>query len=167
MKSNVRFWIPWLVVPISVAVAIGCGGGGGGGGNPPPPGCTADTTDIGDGSGTILSGVVRNESGALVPNAIVQFYNAGGTLLKNALTSCTGAYSVNMSDIPARVSLQNASIQSVYYKQFQYSGVWYVTGTSTCRAPLSGLNIGGTNTLPTIYLQTKNTPPPPPPTGCL
>ncbi len=166
MNTYSRLWLPWIILPVSVAIAIGCGGGGTGGGGGGGGGCQADTTDIGDGSGTILSGVVRDENLNLVPNANVQIYTAGGTFIRNARTSCTGAYTVNMSQVPGRISVQGSSISSNYYQQFRFNSEWY-TLASNCRASLSGINVGGTNNLPTIYLQTRSGPPPPPPAGCL
>ena len=163
---NSRILIPLLIVPLAV-FALGCGGGGGngGGGGGGGGGCTVDTSDIGDGSGTIVQGVVRDQNLAAVPNAQVEFYTAGGTLLKRAKTSCTGNYAVQLSGVPARLSVQSSSIGG-YYKMFSYLGDWF-TLQSTCRAPLSGINVGGTTTLPPVYLQSQVGPPPPPPTGCL
>ena len=161
-----RFLIPWLILPIVFFATFGCGGGGGtGGGGGGGGGCLADTSDIGDGTGTIVQGVVRDQNLSNVANAQVEFYTAGGALIKRARTSCTGQFAVQLASVPARVSVQSSSL-SGYYRMFSFQGDWY-TLASDCRAPLSGINVGGTTNLPTIYVQSQNSPPPPPPTGCI
>lgn len=165
---NFRLILPWLVLPMTALTLLACGGGGGGGNGGGGGGgaCLDDTSDIGDGTGTIVQGVVRNQNLTGVANAQVEFYTSGGVLIKRGRTSCTGNFAVQLASLPARLSIQRTSIYPAHYGMFQYQGAWFTTATN-CRAPITGINVGGTTNLPTIYLSTASGPPPPPPTGCL
>jgi len=122
----------------------------------------------------LVTGLVRNENSTGVQSVLVQFYNAGGNLLGQAITGPTGQFRAN---VPSSAKSFTIGIESadpsiggetIYYRQFAYGGHDYLEGSPSCFTTLPALTSGGTTPLPNdIVLDARISGPPPPPTGCL
>ncbi len=152
-----------ISIATSVVLIIGCGGGGGGGG-------TNSNGSNGSTNGTTsgYSGrVVREDTLNGLANVKVQFKDAGGTILVTATTNSSGNFSIDVPSNAVRFHLQNSSLPTGYYKQFEYNSKRYTTLDTTCTAPLpTYVNGVRTPLLTSIVVSPQNLPPPPPPNGC-
>ena len=159
-SPRVRFSLFVILTLIVSLVVSGCGGGSGGNVIVPPPPV---------GNLATVSGIVRDNTTAVVANALVTIINPAGRNLQ-ARTASDGTFSIFNVPLATTHFLVNTPDASKFYDVVQYLSVTpYDTdpnrGGGACKLPLPTL-VAGQNNLPgTVIMFSAASGPPPPPAG--
>jgi hypothetical protein len=127
----------------------------------------SSTVNVLDGVATVTGRILRQGVTVGLPNVIVQFKNAGGTVLATATTNAFGYFSAAVPTTAVEFHIQNTSALNGYYKQYNYDGDRYTILDPGCNAPLPALTANTNSPLGSnITIPLASGPPPPPPSGC-
>jgi hypothetical protein len=125
------------------------------------------TVNVSQGQATVTGRVRRASSSLGIAGVVVEFRNAGGSVLATVTTPSSGNFSVAVPVEAVRFHLRNSSVPPGFYKQYQYNAKRYTTLDANCSAPLPPLSANVTTPLATdIVIPPTTQPPPPPPDGC-
>lgn len=121
--------------------------------------------------GALVNGRIVDGYGNPVYGAQVDFYDTNNIVVGTAIAQGNGTFRASVPATAVTFEVNKSSIPVGYYKQFLYSGKWFLP-QGVCRAPLPTLTAGQTTNLATdIQIPpTSNNgtglPPPPPPSAC-
>lgn len=158
-----------MLLAMVIATTTGCGGGGGGG-------TSGSGGSEWKGAKEGAYGRLYNVNNTGLVGAVVYFFDSANNQLGSTTTTTDGYFST--STIPTTATKftvdieamdpANSSGKTIYYRQFYFSGDYYLMGESTCYATMGTWASNGTNFLGQIYVPAKaGSSAPPPPTGCV